>query len=952
MPQLHAQLPFATTSLTEADGLVSNYVEDVNWDGQNRMWFATDKGATVFDGYRMKHFTTQNGLGHSYVADMIYWKTCGLMMLLTSAGSLHASDGNILHTIEMPAGCPVQSVWKLPDGHLALLTKLQNGWMKYYILKKDKPFAPPEFAMECRPAAVDAFSLLDAGTAGAADTALLRTLTGRSRLKLIQCKAAEGIGFITDDRYCSLDIVRRNDTVCWTQGNRRFVFKMPYPATAWNYPVPVVYHGRPALMFALYSTGNVLIADTLGNQTIIPEAETGLPVITAMKSGPGGVYISTLGAGVVYFQPGRGSVMLRNKKITRLAKSGTGIWVAANDELVHCTPDGMVWQTGRSIKNITSITEDSNALHVTGLVEYDRFPRQGNALGLPQKKFTTSMGISGYLPADTAFRLTTYNAGILTFNKNESRKNNINVLDNIIEKVNVFPDVTVFTSYSRGALLWYNNGRQRTLSQQNGLISNTVYYVQPDGDSIWVCTQNGLNLVVGNTCTRYDAAAGFTGKRCMYAFEDATGRHFAVSDACLMLVDGNKLRPLQSYPLAASRESGIRTVYFDERDQQLYTGASDGLQVLPIAAVIPDTALLQPVVFSLTSNNGFVNHFEQALTFRSRVNGFLFHVGFSHIDLYAKATLYYRLEGWNERWERVPENFVLSFPQLPAGSYVLHMYAVNADGYAGEPVKMLRFSKERPWYLQWPMVVAYTVLLMLLAWYAARLWARYKVRQKTQELLLDQQLQQERNRISSELHDNVGSQLTNIIAQLDFVESAMTQQRTGLAHQKVESLQQKARQAMNQLRESIWALKEDAIKLPDFCLKVHRYAAEIFDEASGIEFELHNDVLAETELTPWQAVNLLRVLQEGFQNIQKHAGARHVLLHVKTDGQTLLVSLRDDGVGFNQQAPVAAGHGLANMQQRVREMNGWFKISSALQGGTQVEIGLPETGYQVPEGGY
>ena len=708
------------------------------------------------------------------------------------------------------------------------------------------------------------------------------------------------------------------------------------------HPVSIVYKGKPALLFFTYNTGNLLLLTESGERRSLPASATGLAVITSMKMGPGGmVFICTMGQGIYYFKPGSFSMMFEGKKIARIAEDGDSYWISANDEIVKIDADKFPAFSGIKVNAVTSITATKDLLHITGISSYYQIPKTKTGLAKPTFTFTNTAGLSGYrLLSDGSFDLSTYSCGLFHFASAQSKPSTIPLLDNIIERTIKLDSGIAFTSYSAGTLIRYYNGKEQLLNSKSGLLSNMVYDVSMQGDSIWVATEFGVNLAYKDSVYQYSKSAGFAGKRCLKTFEDKLHRRFVISDVCLMLLEKGKLRPLLSYKIK-KKGSTISSVLFSPDKQQLLIGTTDGLITASVENISIDSVLIYPVIYQATTSESKIISLNTKKVFPARVHDFNFQVGFNYPDISGGATLYYLLDGWNINWKQVPSDFQLSFPVLTAGNYKLKMKATNADGFGSRAYTLMEFTILPPWYLQWYMIAIYATALSGVVFFVARWWARRRLAHQMESFKMHQQLELERNRISSDLHDNVGSQLTNIIAQLDFLENAVQLQPKQILLTKVKGLQQKARYAMSQLRESIWVLKEDAIRLEDFILKIHRLFEEVFVSETGVRYHINYLDEKSIQLSPWQAVNLIRVIQEGLQNIQKHAMAKEVSLSFSICQKSLQLILQDDGRGFIPNESITNGHGLQNMHNRMKQLNGDLEILNKKGVGTMLKLTIP-----------
>ncbi|MGH8209503.1 MAG: sensor histidine kinase [Steroidobacteraceae bacterium] len=90
------------------------------------------------------------------------------------------------------------------------------------------------------------------------------------------------------------------------------------------------------------------------------------------------------------------------------------------------------------------------------------------------------------------------------------------------------------------------------------------------------------------------------------------------------------------------------------------------------------------------------------------------------------------------------------------------------------------------------------------------------------------------------------------------------------------------------------------------------------------------------------AIVLFRIVQEGLDNIIRHANAKHVELELTTEGGEYAFTLRDDGCGFNpNDARDNWPHGIMGMQHRVRALGGRFSLESAVGQGTTLRVAVP-----------
>jgi two-component system, sensor histidine kinase LadS len=219
----------------------------------------------------------------------------------------------------------------------------------------------------------------------------------------------------------------------------------------------------------------------------------------------------------------------------------------------------------------------------------------------------------------------------------------------------------------------------------------------------------------------------------------------------------------------------------------------------------------------------------------------------------------------------------------------------------------------------------------------AKVFEAEKMHQQEQIQRLEAQnkLQLEKERISRDLHDNIGSQLAFITSNIDYYTSKMTKEPD--IQLKMNDLGDYVRLTTQQLRDTIWATNKENISMNEFVKRAQNYT---YKQIENIE-NLHCDIDYEEfdcELSSAQALQLFRVIQEGINNVQKHSRASLFILKIRQISNKISVQIIDNGIGFDENLIKVDSYGLENMQNRIKELKGEIKITSAPTKGTNIEI--------------
>jgi PAS domain S-box-containing protein len=197
---------------------------------------------------------------------------------------------------------------------------------------------------------------------------------------------------------------------------------------------------------------------------------------------------------------------------------------------------------------------------------------------------------------------------------------------------------------------------------------------------------------------------------------------------------------------------------------------------------------------------------------------------------------------------------------------------------------------------------------------------------------------EERNRMARDIHDTLAQGFTGVIVQLEAVEDAIACCRGKEANEHLQRAADLARRSLNEARRSVHALRPQALQGGNFW---EALKGIIKNTTAGTALHTSFNVRGKMRHLPlvWQE-NLLHIGQEALTNALKYAHPRNFETKLIFNKEGLRLELRDDGDGFKLKDQ-HDGFGLAGMRERVEQMGGTLKISSAKGKGTKVVVTLP-----------
>ena len=196
----------------------------------------------------------------------------------------------------------------------------------------------------------------------------------------------------------------------------------------------------------------------------------------------------------------------------------------------------------------------------------------------------------------------------------------------------------------------------------------------------------------------------------------------------------------------------------------------------------------------------------------------------------------------------------------------------------------------------------------------------------------------ERNRLALELHDAVSQKLFSLVLNAESAGTLLEREGDSeAARAQVATVQESARRALDELRSLIFELRPPDLERDGLCGALRKHVDVVRTLQPG---EIQLDLEADVEPNPSRAREILRIAQEALSNAVRHAHADHIRLRLGSEDGRVVLEVRDDGAGFDPDAPEVRSRrlGLTSMEERARRLGGRLTVASAPGGGTTVRL--------------
>ncbi|MEI7727294.1 MAG: two-component regulator propeller domain-containing protein, partial [Bacteroidota bacterium] len=453
-------------------------------------------------------------------------------------------------------------------------------------------------------------------------------------------------------------------------------------------------------------------------------------------------------------------------------------------------------------------------------------------------------------------------------------------------------------SGSGHGLISYNwkTNRQQNFTTEDGMISNYLVSLFKRHHNLWISTDNGIS--------QFDSR---TGKFTSYSQEDGL--------------------PETSF---------IRKFVYDSASNLLYACTAHCIIYFnPDTIVHADLADKRSRIYlkKFQVNGNDIHHdFTGILQLDYSENNV--NIEFSCINFSegGKLKFEYQLEGLERNWNPSGKRRFVNYTNLYPGTYRFNVRTNNTDGSYSSPVTIALFIIDAPFYFTWWFVLILTMAA------ASVVYIMYDYRKRNHRAMVAV-----RERISRDLHDDIGSTLNSIS-----IYSEMAKMKNTGADQRekfMEIIGSSSRNMIDQINDIVWTVNPMNDKFESVLMRMRSFTSELGEGKNmQLKFEVDENCRM-ISLGMNERKNFYLIFKEALNNAIKYADATEVKIRVSLAENFLSLRIVDNGVGFDtskqvEVLPRMGGNGLRNMNLRAGEIKGEFRINSTIGKGTTVELKL------------
>ena len=501
---------------------------------------------------------------------------------------------------------------------------------------------------------------------------------------------------------------------------------------------------------------------------------------------------------------------------------------------------------------------------------------------------------------------------------------------------------------------------------------NVNSFCEDSEGNIWIATDNGLNLYVRakNNFKIYTKKDGLisNGIESILEADDGTiwistdkglSKFYYKPDSETIFKNYEVNDGLQGYDF--NDNAG-----FKSEKGRLYFGGLNGFNVFNPIDIKENSALPKVVLTSFKKFDKEVLSIDALLRLKSLELSYtdrFFSFEFAALEFTnpARNRYAYMMEGFDKDWNYIGNRQYASYTNLDPGKYVFKVKASNNDGIWNEDAASLTLIITPPYYQTWWAYSFYGIVLIL-SFYSVRKYElnkRIKIeeenlrKEREQARLNEIQLraeaaeykakmietekeaekQQIRNGIATDLHDEIGSNLSSIMLLTSLMDNNLRENKN--AGQYIGNIYNAAKVSAEAIRDIVWFINPSSDNVGRLLSRMNETANTML---KGLTYTINSSKIGKIDkLTPEIKRNLYLSFKEILNNIIKHSQAKNVQINIWEEKNIFNLSVKDDGIGFDENE-VVLGNGLKNIKFRMKKISGDIEIKSQKNDGSLILI--------------
>ncbi len=597
-----------------------------------------------------------------------------------------------------------------------------------------------------------------------------------------------------------------------------------------------------------------------------------------------------------------GNEGLQNKIITAVLEENKKIWIGTNGDGLYYINSASELNEKNSFKTLRKTLTNNNIKVIAknkdgylwigtyggGVDLFD--PETEQVIYNLSEKGMKENFIYSLLEEENYLWIGTYGDGLIRYNisteeikKYYHNQNDIRSISNN-RIYSLYSDENLWVGTAGGLNLFNKNDESFTAFTPKDGIANDVIYsiIKDDEDNFWVSTNRGISKF------------NFSGK---------TFKNYSPKDG------------LQDYEF--NRGASLRSI-----NNRLLFGGINGFNVFTPNDLVKNNYIPPVVITSFKKLNQEVE-FSKAITEVDTIvlkyDENFFSFSFAALDYTDPASNHYAyiMEGFNHDWVYSGNNRIATYTNLDPGTYNFKVKAANNDGvWNNEGVSVTVIILPPFWQTWWFNTIIILSIMGIL-------YLVYRI--KLQRVI---EIERLRTRIASDLHDDIGSNLTRIAMQSELI---LEDVNVSDFKKSIKDIGEKSREIISTMSDVVWSIDARNDSLSNLFDRMKEFSHDVLSR-NNISVKFYSEGIEGNKKLPVDVrQNIYLIFKEAVNNIVKHSNASEVEIVLKNSDARFELRITDNGtIKKTKFESRKTGHGLRNMQMRSERINGSIEIRNEI----------------------
>lgn len=921
--------------LNVENGLVQSQIDAIFQDSEGFMWFGTFGGLNRWDGYDFVNFQTQDGLSGNRISSLVENEK-GELLVGIDGGGVNVFRNGKIDTLSIHSLLNGQSVTSLLYDHSG------NLWIGTFgegiiILSTDGTHK--KLTTSDGLTTNNIWKMLESsdGTiwVGTDGGGLIRYSEG----KIKKYDKSNGLG---DNLIRSLFISNENKLYIGTQNAGLYCIEneqLQKIELRQNLTIP-----KTISSIAENSAGVLFFATEIGlfvlenNAVTLLNRENGLSadeVFEIFISKNGLMFLGTNGGGVDIYQHNKlksYSAQINENAVLGIAETADGTFYlgtygngayrlrSGKFELLgkkNGLPDLMVWSvsTGKSGAVYFSTSDGFSILKNNSFKNY----KVSDGLNHP-KVYSVLEASDGEIYIGTRKGLNQLTKGKI------SKWETVYAASSIIWSIKESADSTILICADGDGLITFKNGVKKIFDKTNGLQGDYVISAlkSKSGKMFAGTDGNGLTIFENDSVTYFNSKNGLSDNTIYNIIEDKNGTIYLTTNKGVNVLTPNLtgylIRTIQKQDGLISNENNLGSSFVDS-EGNIWFGTVNGFSIYS-----PDSDLkpIEPPQIKMTG----LKVYEKQISYADDIilDYDQNYLKFNFVGLYFRApeklSYQYQLVGLDKKWSNTLTRLI-QYTNLNPGKYEFRVRATNEWGMVSSEGRYSFTIKQAWWKTWWFISLCVGIVIAVIS---------YLIFLRIQQLLAVERI---RSSIAADLHDNIGSSLTEVYFLSETGMMMLDKNQTEPAKEQLKKIGLLSRSLVKSMSDIVWLVNPDYDSVFDLIVRLKESYEELFQN-QNISFTVGDlQSVKEVKLPIQMRQNIYLIFKEVLNNTLKYSHCKLVNMTVLVDHGFLIVRVSDDGIGFDIYSPIN-GNGLKNMKRRSQMIGADLTIESNAEKGTNI----------------